>query len=75
MTIEELLTNPKALERGRRAVENVLIDCRDSRISIVGAANGCVVRERDGSDSHVIRLGIIEVLTIALHAVVEREGE
>ncbi|MDM8086321.1 hypothetical protein QUV83_16220 [Cellulomonas cellasea] len=41
---------------GYGAVEDTLIDLRDSRISILGYANGVVVNERDGSPSPVVRM-------------------
>lgn len=60
-----------ALEVARLAVEDALIDFRDSRISILGRGNGFVVREKDGTESGVIRLGTREGLRIAIHAYLE----
>ena len=69
MTVEELLADPIALERGRKAVEDVLIEYRDARISQI-RGNGCVVCEADGRPSHIIRLGVDDALRIALTAIV-----
>lgn len=38
-------------------VENLLIEMRDDRMSMLGCANGLVVRERDGEPSPIIRIG------------------
>ena len=41
---------------GFMAVEDLLIDFRDSRLSIFPYANGVVVNEKDGSPSPVVRM-------------------
>lgn len=69
MKLEELAENDELLEIGRKAVEDVLVDMRDSRLSIMGRNNGLIIRERDGSDSHIIRLGTEQALSIALKAI------
>lgn len=56
---------------GRKKVEDVLIDHRDDRISILGRNNGLVVREKDGTESHIIRLGTEMALGIGLKAIVD----
>lgn len=68
-----------ALEAARKAVEDVLVDFRDSRISVFGG-NGFVIREKDGKDSHIMRLRTREGLAIGIkaylatrHPQVERE--
>lgn len=38
-------------------LEDQACDMRDSRISMLGVANGLVVREKDGSPSSIIRIG------------------
>jgi hypothetical protein len=57
------------LEVGRKAVEEVLIDLRDSRISILNRGNGLVVREKDGTESSIIRMGTESALRIGLKAI------
>ena len=56
-------------EVGRAAVEDVLIDFRDNGISLLGRNNGAVVRNKDGTDSHIIRLGLDDVLRLGLKAI------
>jgi hypothetical protein len=57
-----------ALTAAHVAVEDVLIDFRDRRIGVLGFANGFVVREADGSESSIIRLGTRDGLRIAIKA-------
>jgi hypothetical protein len=73
--LRDVIAESKALELDERAltaahlaVEDCLIEFRDSRISVMGPANGFVVRERDGSQSPVMRLGTREGLEIAIRA-------
>ena len=65
----------EALTAAHKAVEDVLIDFRDNRISMLLAANGFVVRERDGSDSSIIRLGTREGLGIGIEAYLNAMAE
>lgn len=62
------LLSPELLEVGRLAIEDALIEFRDSRISALGRANGLVVREMDGSPSSIIRFGPEDGLMIGLEA-------
>lgn len=55
----------------RRAIEDALIEFRDSRISLLGRNNGLVVKERDGTDSYMIRLGPEDAVRIALLALAD----
>jgi hypothetical protein len=57
-----------ALTAAHLAVEDVLVDFRDERISVLGPANGFVIRERDGRPSGVMRLGTRDGLRIAIKA-------
>ncbi len=57
------------LEIGRKAVEDALIDWRDTRCSEVGRGNGLVIREKDGAASDVIRFGPETGLRIGLRAI------
>jgi hypothetical protein len=67
--------NPVALEAARKAVEDALVDMRDSRMWMWPASgptgNGFSIREYDGSDSSVIRFSTRHGLTIALKAYFE----
>lgn len=60
--------NEEALTTAHLAVEDVLIDFRDRRISVMGPANGFVVREADGTESSIMRLGTRQGLKIAIEA-------
>lgn len=69
--IHRVANDERLLEIGRQAVEATLIDWRDSRISEIGRANGLVIREKDGSESSVIRFGPEMALRIGLKAIAE----
>lgn len=71
MNLKDIAQNPELMEIARQAVENELVELRDSRIGILGRGNGLVIREKDGSDSSVIRLGLEHALSIGLEAVAE----
>lgn len=64
----EIEIDEEALTAAHIAVEDVLIEFRDSRIGVLGRANGFVVNERDGSPSSIMRLGTREGLRIAIKA-------
>lgn len=68
-TILEISKDSELLEIGRRAIEDALIEWRDSRLSQLGRANGLVCREKDGSPSSVIRFGPEHALRIGLSAI------
>lgn len=60
--------NEDALTAAHMAVENTLVDFRDSRISQPLCANGFVIRESDGRPSSTIRLGTRNGLMIGIRA-------
>jgi hypothetical protein len=49
-------------------VEDVLIELRDEMIGVIGPANGFVVKNRDGSENGIMRLGTRHGLEIAIRA-------
>ena len=51
------------------AVENELIERRDACISVMGPANGMIVRAYDGSPSPIMRMGTREAMGVALDVV------
>jgi hypothetical protein len=59
------------IEVGRKAIEDVLIVWRDSRLSEPFRGNGLVIREKTGMDSHIIRFGPESALRIGLKAIAE----
>jgi hypothetical protein len=69
-TLRELSESDELLEIGRLAVEDELIEWRDSRLSTL-RENGLVIRERDGSPSNVIRFGSETAVKVALMAIAE----
>lgn len=62
-------------EVGRKAVEDVLVEWRDNRLSVLGRNNGLVIRESDGSDSSIIRMSIEDALRIGLTAIAAHRRE
>ena len=76
---EELINlaeNNKLLyDVARKAIEDELIEYRDARISLVGRNNGLVVREKDGTESSVIRLGPEMAVATALRALAKHLEE
>ena len=56
---------------GRKEIEDALVDMRDSRMSLPLRNNGLVIKEKDGTDSHIIRLGPEMALGIGLKAIVD----
>ena len=65
--LNKIAHDDRLLEIGRQAIEEVLVDLRDSRISVL-RNNGLVVKEQDGKESHIIRLGPEDALKIGLKA-------
>lgn len=62
--------NNEMLEIARKAIEDALIDFRDSGILLL-RSNGLVCRTRDGQDSSIIRLGPEDAMRIGLNAIAE----
>lgn len=73
--LKSIAEDESLLEVGRKAVEDVLIDWRDSRLSELGRRNGLVIREKDGGESAVIRFGPETALRIGLLAIAEHLKE
>lgn len=53
-------------EIARKSIEDVLIDFRDARISILNVGNGLVCREKDGTPSSSVRLTTLDALHIGI---------
>lgn len=68
--LRKLADDQMLLEMGRRAIEDTLIEFRDSRISVL-RRNGLVCREKDGTESSIIRLGPEQAVRIALLAIAD----
>ena len=56
------------LEIGRKAIEDTLVEWRDNRLSEFTRGNGLVIKEKDGTDSSIIRFGPETALRIGLRA-------
>lgn len=64
---DEIQINPVALEAGRLAVEDALVDMRDSGMFMLGN-NGFIIRNRDSSESCVLRMNTAMGLRIGIQA-------
>jgi hypothetical protein len=60
--------NEDALTAAHKAVEDVLVELRDRRISVLNRGNGFVCREYDGQESSIMRLGTRDGLRIGIQA-------
>lgn len=62
-----------ALRVARRVVEDVLVDLRDNRVSVMSAGNGFAIRDMDSPGPSLIRLSTIEGLEIGIRAYLAAE--
>lgn len=74
VVIRHVASNDQLLEVGRKAIEDALIEWRDSRMSEPFRGNGLVVREKDGQSSDIIRFGPETALRIGLRAIADSLG-
>lgn len=72
--LRKIADDEDLLEVARRKIEINLVEMRDSRISVLGRNNGLVIRERDGTNSHIIRLPVEVAVRLALLAIAESLG-
>ena len=70
-TLLKITDDERLIEVGRKAIEDALIEMRDLRASEFLRGNGLVIREADGTDSHIIRFGPETALRIGLTAIAE----
>ena len=68
-TLEDDSVDAGLVEFGRKAMEDELVEWRNSRRSMFNRGNGLVIREKDGKDSDVIRFGPETALKIGLKAI------
>jgi len=62
------------ITRAHIAIEDQLVEMRDSRMWVMlgrPAGNGLVIRERDGSDSSIIRMPTRMAIETAIKAILE----
>jgi hypothetical protein len=69
--LESIIGNDQLLEIARLAIEDTLIEYRDSRICQPMRGNGLVVRESDRTPSSLIRMGPEDAVRIGLKAIAE----
>lgn len=67
--LEKIADNTQLLGIARIAIERMLVEWRDERLSELGRNNGLVIREKDGKDSHIIRFGPETAVSIGLKAI------
>jgi hypothetical protein len=64
--LRRIANDAELLTAAHLAVEDALVEFRDSRLSVIGPANGFVIKERDGTPSPIMRLGTRGGIRIAL---------
>lgn len=69
--LRSVADSKQLLEVARRAIEDALVELRDSRISIGIRNNGLVIREQDGTESPIIRFGPEDAVRIGLMAIAD----
>lgn len=69
----QIVLTEEEVELGRKAIEDALIEMRDSRMFTV-RGNGLVIREKDGAESGVIRFGPEVAIRIAIEAINKARG-
>jgi hypothetical protein len=67
--LDKIAGDKALLEVGRLAIEANLIEWRDNRLHEFGRNNGLVVKEKDGTDSTIIRFGPETALRIGMTAI------
>ena len=72
--VADALLSNEYLEIGRKAIEDVLVEWRDRRLSECTRGNGLVIREKGGGDSSIIRFGPETALRIGLKAMLKDWG-
>ena len=71
VVLRQISDDASLLEIGRKAIEDTLIEWRDARLSLSQRNNGLVIREPDGTDSSIIRLGSEDALRIGMRAIAD----
>lgn len=69
--LQTITDSPELLEVARKAIEDQLVEMRDSRMSMALRNNGLVIRESDGSVSSIIRFGPEGAMIIGLNAIMK----
>lgn len=69
--LEAISNDDALLEVGRKAIEDLLIELRDQRICQPLRRNGLIIREKDGTESNIIRFGPETALRVGLKAIAD----
>lgn len=69
--LRALAEDGEALSAARVKLEDLLIEMRDDRVSVMNRGNGLVVREKDGKESSMIRIGTRDAVRIGLLAIAD----
>lgn len=70
--LNKIALNKKLLwEIGRSAIEDELVEWRDTRRFTLGRNNGLTIHEKNGSSSSIIRFGPEHALKIGLLAIAQ----
>lgn len=69
--LRALAGDAAALGAAHIKLEDLLIELRDDRISLMNRGNGLVVREQDGTESSMIRIGTRDAVRIGLLAIAD----
>lgn len=69
--VRRMADDPETLTAIHLIVEDELIDMRDRGISIVGPANGLVVKYQDGTWSDAIRMGTREAVELVIKSLAD----
>lgn len=69
--LRALAGDAAALAAAHIKLEDLLIELRDDRISLMGRGNGLVIREQDGKESSMIRIGTRDAVRIGLLAIAD----
>jgi hypothetical protein len=67
--VERVATDSKLLEVARLAVEDALVEMRDSCTSLLGRRNGLVIATRSGEPSDIIRMSTEDAMRVGLKAI------
>lgn len=67
--LEAVANNEALMGVAHKAIEDVLVEWRDLRLSTPFASNGLVIKERNGDDSHIIRMTPREAMHVGLMAI------
>lgn len=73
--IKSISEDPEMIRVAHAAIQNTLVEFRDSHISLLGRGNGLCIRPRDSKgrtdDPFIIRLGPEDAMRIGLDAIAE----